>query len=197
MSHRYQLALFGFLLVPVFAMQGCVGIAWLSVVGTDWARTSDVTFQPFENSWVEVPPEGSSLGFEKTITVKPFIGDPLMAGRWTTVFQNLTDHRVASPSAQPPSATACILTGYVVAQEPQSSLMGLKETSSYRLYLRLTTESGVLLWKTELPYTIVKGTKPLEEKQMMDALLARVRLQANEIGLAELATTNMQVALQR
>jgi hypothetical protein len=48
-----------------------------------------------------------------------------------------------------------------------------------------------------MPYTIIKGTKALEEKRMMDALLARVRLQANEIGLAELATTTIQVALQR
>lgn len=123
-----------------------------------------------------------------------------MAERWTTVFQNLTDRRVVSPRAQSSGAvsrTHCILTGYVVTEEQHSGLMGLKQTSSHRLYLRLTTDSGALLWKTELPYTIVQGTKALEEKRMMEALLAHVRLQTNEIGLGELATTTTQVALQQ
>lgn len=200
MPHRYQLGLFGFLLLPLFAMQGCVGIVWLGAVGTDWVRTSDVTFQPFENSWVAVPPEGPSPGFEKRITVKPFIGDQMMAGRWTTVFQNLADRRVESPKAQPSRAvspTECILMGFVVTEEQHSALMGLKEISYHRLFLRLTTDSGALLWKTELPYTIVNGTKGLEEKRMREALLAHVRLQTNETGLGELATTTTQVVLQQ
>ena len=194
----YHIALFGFLLLPVFAMQGCVGIVWLSAVGTDWARNSDVTFEPFENSWVERPHEGPSLRFVKSITVTPFVGDPMMAERWTMVFQNLTDRRVESQGSLSWNAVSdleCTLIGKVVHQEPKSSLMGLKKTSAHRLYLRLMTSSGALLWRTELPYTIVKGTKDLDEKQVMMALLVHVRVHATEIGLAGLVATPIHVAL--
>ena len=114
--------------------------------------------------------------------------------------QNLADRRGESPKAQPSrraSPTDCILTGYVVTEEQHSALMGLKQISSHRLFLRLTTDSGALLWKTELPYMIVNGTKVLEEKRMREALLAHVRPQTNETGLDELATTTTQVALQQ
>jgi hypothetical protein len=196
----YQIALFGFLLLPVFAMQGCLGIIWLGAVGTDWARTSDVTFQPFENSWVGRPLEGPSLGFVKRITIRPFTGDPMMAERWTMVLQDLTDRRVESQGSLPGSTVSdieCTLIGNVIDLEPQSSLMGLKETSAHRLYLRLMTTSGALLWKTELPYTIEKGTKDLDEKRVMNALLVHVRVHATEIGLAGLGATPMQVALHK
>ena len=124
----------------------------------------------------------------------------MMAERWTMVLQDLTDRRVESQGSLPGSAASdmeCTLIGNVVDQEPQSSSMGLKETSAHRLYLRLMTTSGALLWKTELPYTIEKGTKDLDEKRVMNALLVHVRVHATEIGLAGLGATPMQVALHK
>ena len=175
-----------------------MGVVWLGAVGSDWVRSSDITFQPFENSWVGVSPEGPSLGLVKSVVVRPFVGDPMMAARWIAVFEGLTD-RVDSQGAQPQSVVAhrhCVLIGNVVSQEPQKTVMGLKETSSHRLYLRLMTDSGVLLWKTELPYIIVKGAKELDERRVRNALLTHVKEHANEIGLAGLGGTIVQVASQ-
>ena len=188
-----------FLLLLLFTltMQGCLGIVWLGVVGVDWTRTSDIEFQPFENSWVAGPHERQNLTLLRTVTVKPFAGDPMMAQRWTAVFQDITDRRAVGEveaikdQVQAGSTTSlidCVLTGDVAVQEPHSSFAGLKENSSHRLYLRLFTDSGLLLWRTELPYTMVRGAKNLDEAMTTKALLTHVRLHENEIGLAGLGT---------
>jgi hypothetical protein len=79
-------------------MQGCMGIVWLGAVGIDRARTSDIEFQSFENSWVVEPQERQHLGLVKSIAVMPFVGDPVMAERWTAVLREMTDLRVVSLS---------------------------------------------------------------------------------------------------
>jgi hypothetical protein len=66
----------------------------------------------------------------------------------------------------------------------------LKERSSQRLYLHLVNNSGTLIWKTELPYTIVTGAKDLDEGIVTKALLTHVKAQANELGFAELVALN-------
>jgi hypothetical protein len=126
-----------------------------------------------------------------------------MGERWTTVFQHIIDRRVTSqPEVQGvQQVTAawqvdCVLIGNVIGQGPQNSFMGFKETSYRRLYLRLMTDSGILLWRTELPYTIVTGTKNLDEEMVTKALLTHVRTYAKEIGLAGLGATTTQVASQ-
>jgi hypothetical protein len=53
---------------------------------------------------------------------------------------------------------------------------------------------GTLIWKTELPYTIVKGAKDLDEEIVTKALLTHVRAHSNELELAELGATTMQAA---
>jgi hypothetical protein len=193
-------------------MQGCLAIVWLGAVGIDRTRTSDIEFQSFENSWVVAPQKRQHLGSVKSIAVMPFAGDPVMAERWTTVFREMTDLRVVSPSdatrygitghgqiglAQRMSAEShvdCVLIGSVAGQEPKKSFAGLKESSSQRLYLHLVSDSGALMWKTELSYTIVKGAKDLDEEMVTKALLTHVRAHANELGLAELGATTMQAA---
>ena len=198
----------GLLLLSVLAMQGCLGVVWLGVMGIDSTRTSDIEFQGFENSWVAAPHERQRLWLVQSIAVMPFGGDPVMAERWATIFRNMTDLRVVSPSdtarygvfdhgqiglAQRRSAESqvdCVLIGNVVSQEPMQSFAGLKESSSQRLYLYLMNDSGALLWKTELPYTIVKGAKDLDEAMVTRALLTHVKAHANELGLAELGTRN-------
>lgn len=208
----HHIVLLGFLLLSALAIQGCLGVVWLGAVGIDSARTSDIEFQAFENSWVVAPHERQHLGLVQSIAVMPFVGDPVMAERWAAVFREMTDLRVVSPSdairygisehgqnglAKRMSAESQVdgvLIGNVAGEEPITSFAGLKESSSQRLYLYLMNDSGALLWKTELSYTIVKGAKDLDEAMVTHALLTHVRTHANELGLAELGTRMQQTA---
>jgi hypothetical protein len=142
----------------------------------------------------------------------PFGGDPVMAERWAAVFRDMTDLRVVSPSdtvrygvfdhgqigltqrTGAESQVDCVLIGNVVGQESMKSFAGLKESSSQRLYLYLMNDSGALLWKTELSYTIIKGAKDLDEAMVTRALITHVRAHANELGLAELGAKNQHAA---
>ena len=208
----HHTASLGLLLLSALAMQGCLGIVWLSTVGIDSTRTSGIEFQSFEHSWVAAPHERQHLRLVQSIAVMPFVGDPVMAERWAAIFREMTDLRVVSPSdtirygvfdhgqvglVQRTSAefqVDGVLIGNVVGEEPIKSFVGLKESSSQRLYLYLMNDSGTLLWKTELSYTIVKGAKNLDEAMVTHALLTHVRVHANELALAELGTKNQQAA---
>jgi hypothetical protein len=206
----HHIVLSGSLLLSALAMQGCLGIVWLGAAWIDSTRTSDIEFHAFENSWTVASHERQYLGLVQSIAVMPFDGDPVMAERWAAVFRDMTDLRVVSPSdsirygvfdhgqiglsqrTSTESLADCVLIGNVVGQEPMKSLMGLKESSLQRLYLYLMSDSGTLLWKTELSYTIVKGAKDLDEGMVTRALLTHVRASANELVLAELGTRNQQ-----
>jgi hypothetical protein len=186
------------------AMQGCMAIAWLGVVGIDTTQTSDIAFQPFENSWVIAPQERQHLSSMQSIAMMPVAGNPVMATRWAAVFREMTDLTVVSPSDatrygishhRPIGPTQqmsmepqvdCILIGTVSGHTPQKGFAGLKELSAQRLYLHLMSDSGTLLWKTELPYTIVTGAKDLDEETVTKTLLTHVKAHANELGLAGL-----------
>ena len=41
------------------------------------------------------------------------------------------------------------------------------------------------MWKDELPFTVVTGTKAIDEAWVKQALMARVMARVNELGLAE------------
>ena len=210
----HHTAVLGLLLLSALAMQGCLAMVWLGAVGIDVTRTSDVEFQPFENSWWAAPQGRKHLASVKSIAVMPFVGDPVMAERWTAVFRETTDLRVVSPSdatrydlsdhgqielAQRIGAELqvdCVLIGNVTGQESQKSFVGLKESSSRRLYLQMVSAEGTLMWKTELPFTMVKGTKDMDEEFVTQALVTHVRSQATELGLADLGATTIQAALQ-
>jgi hypothetical protein len=208
----HHTAILGLLLLSAMAMQGCVALVWLGTVGIDRTRTSDIEFQSFENSWVIAPQERQAPGLVKSIAVMPFVGDSVMAERWTAVFREMTDLRVVSQSdatrygvsdygqiglaqrISTESQVDCVLFGNVAGQERKKSFAGFKESSSQRLSLHLMSASGTLMWKTELSYTIVKGSKDLDEEMATKALLTHVRAHVNELGLAELAATTMQAA---
>lgn len=200
----------GLLLLSAWAMQGCLAMVGLGAVGIDVIRTSDIEFQSFENSWVLAPQERKHLASVKSIAVMPFVGDPVMAERWAVVIRETTDLRVVRPPdvtryeisdhgqidlAQRIGAELqvdCVLIGNVTGQEPQKSFVGLKERSSRRLHLQMVSAEGTLIWKTELPFTMVKGTKGIDEEFVTQALLTHVRAQTNELELANLGATTMQ-----
>jgi hypothetical protein len=202
----------GLLLLAAIAMQGCVAMVWLGAVGIDSARTSNIEFQSFENLWVIAPQERPLLGLMKSLAVMPFVGDPVMAERWAAVFREITDLRVVSQTHSTWYGVSdygqiglakristelqvdCVLFGNVAVQEPKKSFAGFKESSSQRLSLHLMSASGTLMWKTEMPFTMVKGTKGMDEEFVTQALLAHVRTQANELGLADLGAPTMQAA---
>lgn len=216
MSNRrvrvHHTAVFGLLLISALGMQGCLAMVWLGAVGIDVTRTSDIEFQPFENSWWVASQERQQLASVKSIAVMPFAGDPVMAERWTAVFRETTDLRVVTPSdgaryeisdheqielVQRIGAELqvdCVLIGKVTGQESQKSFVGFKESSSRRLYLQMVSAEGTLMWKTELPFTMVKGTKGMDEEFVTQALLTHVRSQATELGLADLGETTIQAA---
>lgn len=191
MTRVHQGSVLGLLLLAAMVLQGCLAVVWLGAVGVDMTRTSEIEFQPFENTWM-VERQERQLGLVKSIAVMPFVGDPAMAERWTVVLRETTDLRIVS-SANAPQVD-CVLNGEVVGQEPTKTFVGLKEISSRRLYLHLVTDSGTLVWKTELPYTIEQGAKNLDEEAVTKALLTHVRAHADAIGLAELGVRNQRIA---
>lgn len=204
----------GLLLPLALTIQGCMIIPWLGAIGIDRARASDIEFQSFENSWVVAPIERQRLASMNSIAVMPFTGDPMMAERWAAVLREMTDLRVLSPSdatrfmedhhgqiglgqrMRLNSQVDGVLTGHVVGQETQKSFAGIKERSSQRLYLQLVSDSGVLMWKTELPYTMVTGAKNLDEYIVTKALLTHVRAHPNELGFGELGASNQRRILR-
>jgi hypothetical protein len=203
-----QTVIVGLLFLSALGLQGCVAIVWLGAVGIDRTQTSDIEFQPFENSWVVGLQERQYLASMKSIAVMPFDGDPMMAERWIAVFRDMTDLRVESLSdatrygvsdhrqmrptqrMHAESQVDCVLIGNVSGQVPQKSFAGFKQRSSKRVHLHLACDSGTLLWKTELPYTIVTGAKGLDEEMVTQALLTHVRAHANELGFGELGAFN-------
>lgn len=198
-------------------------MVWLGAVGIDRTRTSDIEFQPFEHSWVVTPQERQHLASMKSIAVMPFLGDTVMADWWAAVLRHMTDLRVVKPSgvarqghpnvnpeffngltddeqsklAQRMSAESqvdSVLFGSVAGQEPQNSFAGLKENSQRRLSLHLVSAKGTLMWKTEMPFTMVQGAKDLDEDLATQALLTHVKAHANELGFTGFGATTRQTA---
>jgi len=196
-------------------MQGCLGAAWLGAVGTDLVRSSDVEFQPFQNSWVAPSATWHERGSMTSVAVTPVEVNTAMAFRLTTILQQATDLHVFSPSevttglqlqektegtasisaqndvtaVQRITATLgvdCVLFVREVEELSQESFWGWKQRYSNRLYLELVTAEGVHLWRDELPFIVVKGTKALEEEWVKQALETHLVAQLNKIGLATL-----------
>ncbi|TMB61424.1 MAG: hypothetical protein E6J54_31590 [Deltaproteobacteria bacterium] len=80
----------------------------------------------------------------------------------------------------------CVLFVREVEELSQESFWGWKQRYSNRLYLELVTAEGVHLWRDELPFIVVKGTKALEEEWVKQALETHLVAQLNKIGLATL-----------
>lgn len=195
-------------------VQGCMPVLWLGAVGIDSARSSEVEFQPFEHSWVAPLEQWPRPGAMRSLAIAPFGGEATMATLLAAALQQETELRVVSPSEVTeygsPELVAglskhvteedgpalaekiaaefevdCVLLGRAVWGQSQWILWGLKERSPMRLYLHLVDAKGTMMWKDELPFTIVKGAKEIDETWVKQALMARVMARVNELGLAE------------
>ena len=199
-----------------FLLQGCLAGAWVALVAVDSMRTTTVTFWPFEQSWVAQQDQSSDAVPNSKVTsvaVLPVEGDPEMGARLVTLLQQETTLRVESPAtvaagvtaADPHSAKAddadrsalakeitrdlgvdTILVSRVVGSPSHPSDWGWKAEGSRRLYLYLVNHDGHLLWKDELPFTLVNGSSPPLEASVQIDLTHHVMQHVKELHLDDL-----------
>jgi hypothetical protein len=199
----------GFVLLGA-VMQGCLAVAWVTAVTVDLTRSSDVEFQPFENSWTA--PKETWLRHRPTkgiaVALESQLGDPFAS----VLQQQLTSFRVVivgdSSLMAPPSPTLrqreaaqletraraiikrfevdAVLVGNVVESPAEEMLLGLKARSSKRLYLRLLNKDGRVIWRSELPFVVVQGDKPLNQDDVENALERHLNSAQGDFRLPEL-----------
>ena len=187
-----------------FLLQGCLAGAWVAMVTVDSMRSSNVTFEPFEQSWVAQQDQSNDAVHNLKVTsvaILPVEGDPEMGARLATMLQQETTLRVESPAtvaggvtgADPRSAEAddadrsalakevtrdlgvdTVLVSRVAGSTSHPSDWGWKAEGSRRLYLYLINHDGHLLWKDELPFTLVKGSTPPLEASVQDRKSTRL-----------------------
>ena len=180
-------------------LQGCLAGAWVAAVAVNTMKSSHITFWPFEQSWVAPWDQSSDAMRNSKVTsvaVLPVEGDPEMGARLATVLQQETTLRVESPatveagvSETDPRSTQAddadrsalakaitrelgvdtVLVSRVTGSPSHPGDWGWKAEGSRRLYLYLVNHDGRLLWKDQLPFTLVKGsTPPLESSVQVD-----------------------------
>jgi hypothetical protein len=199
-----------------FLLQGCLAGAWVALVAVDTMRSSNITFWPFEQSWVAQQDQSSDAVHNSKVTsvaVLPVEGDPEMGARLATLLQQETTLRVEAPATVAAGVTATdprsakaddadrsalakevtrdlgvdtVLVSRVAGSPSHPSDWGWKTESSRRLYLYLVDHDGHLLWKDELPFTLVKGSKPPLEASVQIDLSHHVMQHVKELHLDEL-----------
>ena len=199
-----------------FLLQGCLAGAWVALVAVDTMRRSNITFWPFEQSWVEQQDQSSDAVHNSKVTsvaVLPVEGDPEMGARLVTLLQQETTLRVEVPAtvaagisaADPRSGKAddadrsalakevtrdlgvdAVLVSRVDGSPSHPSDWGWKAEGSRRLYLYLMNHDGHLLWKDELPFTLVKGSAPPMEASAQIDFNHHVMQHVKELRLDEL-----------
>lgn len=197
-------------------LQGCLAGAWVAAVAVDTMKSSHITFWPFEQSWVAPRDQSSDAMRNSKVTsvaVLPVEGDPEMGARLVTVLQQETTLRVESPgtveagvSETDPRSTQAddadrsalakeitrdmgvdtVLVSRVSGSPSHPSDWGWKAEGSRRLYLYLIAHDGRLLWKDELPFTLVKGSTPPLESSVQVDLAAHVMRHVKKLDLDEL-----------
>ena len=188
----------------------------MAVVGFDWGRADEVIFAPFEHSWVAqggLEQESNGMTTLASIAVVPFEGDVDMGTRVAAVLQQETVLRVEYVVEQSGNAEApairqiesneflreamaqtvsheanvdAVLFGRADGVSHHPSDWGWNGRESRRLSLFLVDRHGRLLWKDELPYTVVKGGKPPLENTVQVDLADRVMKHIEELHLDDL-----------
>ncbi len=190
--------------------------SWVAQVAVNTTRSSNVTFGSFEQSWVAKQDQSSGAVHNPKVTsvaILPVEGDPEMGARLATLLQQETTLRVESPMAVEAGATAAdprstqaddadrsalakeitrdlgvdtILVSRVAGAPSHPSDWGWKAEGSRRLYLYLVNRDGRLLWKDELPYTLVNGSTPPMEASLQIDLAQHVMQHVKVLRLDEL-----------
>jgi hypothetical protein len=190
--------------------QGCLAVAWVAAVGVDVVRSSDITFRPFEQSWVSqsmpVTPDSDAL-VVTSLALVPVEGDAEMGSRLAQVLQHQTalnlestdrlDRAIVVPGTDEARAELAkdlsrelavdaILFGRVSGEAAHPSDWGWKQEESRRLFLYLVDRDGRLLWKDELPFTVVIGSKPAIEGSVQTSLSNHFMDHVRDLGLDDL-----------
>jgi hypothetical protein len=200
-----------------FILQGCAVLAWIGLMSTDMDRCNEMDFASFEHASV-APPEQIQRAPLKHIAVIPFTDDIRMAKGWANVLahmpnrsvmgpeeissrlpdmhtqltQRITDQddiRLARQISQTVQPVDSVLFGRVIGEPPEKSFFGLKEKYPRRLYLSLVSAEGTVLWKSELPFTMHKGIKDVDEEALKRRLLTYVTQHSKESGWTTLGLT--------
>ena len=219
-------------------LQGCLAGAWVALVAVDTMRNSNVpgesfgqsrvgqvavntrgsniTFRPFEKSWVAQQNQSGDAIDELmvgSVAVLPVQGDPDMGARLATLLQQETTLRVESPVTVSAGVTAAglgsgnaddadrsalakevtrdlgvdtILVSRVTKSPSHPSDWGRKPEGTRRLYLYLVNREGQLLWKDELPFTLGNGPPPPLDTSVQTDLTHHVMQQVKVLRLDEL-----------
>lgn len=204
------------ILAAALSLQGCLAISWLAAVGVDSLMPSSLTFWPFEQSWVAPKEPSSATSETETVTsvvVLPVDGDEEMTARLTLLLKRETLLRVEVPISvqQTTAATGSrtmytndtdrstlaqiltrelgvdtVLISRVAGAPSHPSDWGSKVEGARRLYLYLVNHDGRLLWKDELPFTVVKGATPPVEESVQSALSQLLMDHVHSLHLDEL-----------
>jgi len=199
-----------------FLLQGCAAGAWVAAMAVNTMKSSHITFWPFEQSWVAPRDRSNDAMRNLKVTsiaVLPVEGDPEMGARLATVLQQETTLRVESPStvsaaaAETDSRSAqaddndrsalakeitrdlgvdTVLVSRVTGSPSHPSDWGWKAEGSRRLYLYLVNHDGRLLWKDQLPFTLVTGGTPQLEASVQVDLARHVMQHVKKLHLDEL-----------
>jgi len=163
--------------------------SWVGQVAVN-SRNNNVVFGQFEKSWVaQQGPSGDATYNSKvtSVAVLPVEGDSEMGARLATLLQQETALRVESPVTVPAGVAAAdlrsgntdeanrsalakevtrdlgvdtILVSRVTESPSHPSDWGWRAEGTRRLYLYLVNREGQLLWKDELPFTLVNDPHP-------------------------------------
>ena len=116
------------------------------------------------------------------------VASHLPANVLTQITQSTTDQDdiALAPQVSRDIQADSVLFGRVVSKPLQKAFWGWKERYPKRLYLHLVSAEGTLMWKAELPFSVVKGTKEVDAEIVKRILLTHIRTHAKELGLIEL-----------
>ncbi|MEO8340116.1 MAG: hypothetical protein ABI604_10430 [Nitrospirota bacterium] len=106
---RMRVMTLSLVVTGAFLLQGCLAGAWVAAVTVDAMRSSENSFEPFEQSWVAKKDESSEAVPNSEVTsmaVLPVEGDPEMGARLVALLQEETALRVETPVSVAVGVTA-------------------------------------------------------------------------------------------
>ncbi|NWF73132.1 MAG: hypothetical protein HXY51_08875 [Nitrospirae bacterium] len=190
--------------------------SWVGQMAVNTTRSRNVTFGRFEHSWVAGQDQSGDAVNNSGVTsvaVFPVEGDPEMGARLATLLRQETALRVESPATVTAGVIAAglhsgntddaerstlakevtrdlgvdtILISRVTESPSHPGDWGWRAEGTRRLYLYLVNSEGQLLWKDELPFTLVNGPHPPLDTSVQTDLTHHVMQHVKVLRLDEL-----------